>query len=670
MTLDFDAYYPFSAIVGQDALKLALTLGAIDSTLGGVLLRGEKGTAKSTAARSLARLLPVIQSTRGCPFHCDPARPWADCPSCVVEQGPERVVTSIPAPHADLPLGATEDRVLGTLDLDRVLKEGRSSLRPGLLAQAHRGILYIDEVNLLPDHLVDVLLDVAASGVNTVQRDGISARHPARFLLVGSMNPEEGELRPQLRDRFGLTVDVAAPTDFESRAEVVRRRLAFERDPQGFSAEWLDADRMLGRRIGEAQTRLTRVIVPDGLLTAIARLCCEAQVDGLRADLALYKAARALAALEARLQVSTDDLRRVLDLVLAHRRRQSFQSPGLDADAIDRALSEPPPGQGMGEKNKGRPPGDGLDDDDTSPPLDSGAPSTEDDSTGEGPSLEREEQILEPGGSIGLPPLPLELGGQAEEGRHAGVQTARARAARGKYLRDLPQEAPRELALSATLRSAVRRSAEGPSTGLTLERGDLHGKQRASAPGSLVVFVVDASGSMGARQRMEMVKSAVLSLLEGTDPGRDRMAVVAFRGPRAEVVLPPGRNAEQAETALRRLPTGGRTPLAHALALTLELLAAERKGGAAVVVLLTDGKGNVPLPGTTGDPWSQALLAASRLADAGVSTVVHDTELGFGRLGRAGELARAMGAELVPLAELSAEAVRHRARLGQPTGRG
>jgi magnesium chelatase subunit D len=261
--------YPFAALVGQDSLKLALLLNAVYPAIGGVLVRGEKGTAKSTAARGLAALLPPLSAVAGCPYHCDPAAVWSDCPHCGASGTLES--RELPAPFVDLPIGATEDRVLGTLDIERALREGRRAFQPGLLAAAHRGVLYIDEVNLLPDHLVDVLLDAAALGTNTVQREGIAFVHPASFLLVGTMNPEEGDLRPQFLDRFGLMVTVSGPRDAELRAEVVRRRMAFEADPAAFGEVWREEESKLRQRIRDAQTRLPAVTLSDALLTFIRR---------------------------------------------------------------------------------------------------------------------------------------------------------------------------------------------------------------------------------------------------------------------------------------------------------------------------------------------------------------------------------------------------------------
>jgi len=652
-----DAGYPFSALVGQESLRTALLLGAIDPSLGGVLIRGEKGTAKSTAARALARLLPPVRVVPGCPFRCDPDHPWSDCPTCDAGDGP-RPEVEIPTPHVDLPLGATEDRVLGTLDLERVLKDGQTALKPGLLAEAHRGVLYIDEVNLLADHLVDSLLDVATSGINSVQRDGVAARHPSRFLLIGSMNPEEGELRPQLLDRFGLMVEVAAPTDFALRAEVVRRRLAFEANSVEFAARWSAADRALGDQVAEAHQRLRSVDVPDGLLTAITRLCCESQVDGLRADIALYKASRALAALEGRTTVRRADLRVAAEFVLPHRRRrQPFQQPGLDREALDRALG--PEGESEPDQS-GQPP--------TQTPLNKPSESADRPDPAEADSAGPEstdpggeaEQVFHPGGPVATPPLEVDPTTRTRpQPSFAGKHAVRATASRGEYTRAVADESPRELAVAATVHAAAARGA-GAGRVPAIERGDLHGKQRSAEVSSLVLFVVDTSGSMGARRRMEAVKAAVLGLLMDAYQRRDRVAVIAFRGPRAEVVLPPTRNVDQAESALRRLPTGGRTPLAHALAMAAEVVATENRHGPTLVVVLTDGRANVPLPDDEGDPWSQAMTTARAIAALGASAVVFDTEEGFGRVGRAAELAAELGGDHLPLAGFSADEVRSR----------
>ena len=334
------AVFPFSAIVGQDEMKRAILIAAVDPSIGGVLVFGDRGTGKSTAIRALAALLPKIDVVEGCPFRCDPAAPSPDCAYCASIPETKRKVRSESASVVDLPLGATEDRVAGALDLERALAHGEKRFEPGLLARAHRGFLYIDEVNLLEDHIVDLLLDVAASGENVVEREGLSVRHPARFVLVGSGNPEEGELRPQLLDRFGLSVDVRTPTVLSDRIEVVRRRDAFERDPEAFVKFWARKDQAVRKKVLAARERLARVEVPDEILEKAARLCIELGSDGLRGELTLMRAARALAAFSGDDAVSADHLREIAPSALRHRLRKN---PLDDADSgarVARAIEE------------------------------------------------------------------------------------------------------------------------------------------------------------------------------------------------------------------------------------------------------------------------------------------------------------------------------------------
>ncbi|MEU4428975.1 ATP-binding protein, partial [Actinoplanes sp. NPDC024001] len=330
--------YPFSAVVGLDDLRLALLLTSVSPAVGGVLVRGEKGTAKSTVVRALAGLLPPVVVVAGCRFACDPAAPDPDCPD-----GPHPAGDPVvrPATLVELPVGATEDRVVGTLDLQRALGDGVKAYEPGLLAAAHRGVLYVDEVNLLPDHLVDLLLDAAAMGRAHVERDGVSVKHAARFLLVGTMNPEEGEPRPQLVDRFGLVVTVAAPRDAVQRAEVVRRRLAYEADPAGFAARFAPAERDYASRIAAARALLPSVELPDAELDRIARVCLAYGVDGMRADIVVARCAVALAAWHGRTRVTADDVRDAARLALPHRRRTDpLDPPGTDEEKLEEALAE------------------------------------------------------------------------------------------------------------------------------------------------------------------------------------------------------------------------------------------------------------------------------------------------------------------------------------------
>ncbi|MDH4051727.1 MAG: magnesium chelatase ATPase subunit I [Rubrivivax sp.] len=333
--------FPFSAIVGQDEMKLAILVAAVDPRIGGVLVFGDRGTGKSTAVRALAALLPPMRAVAGCRYACDPADDEARCEDCAsLKAKARRKTTLLPVPVVDLPLGATEDRVVGALDLERALTQGVKAFEPGLLARAHRGFLYIDEVNLLEDHLVDLLIDVAASGENVVEREGLSVRHPARFVLVGSGNPEEGELRPQLLDRFGLAVEVRTPADIAQRVQVVRRRDAFENDPAAFVAQWHAEDARARRGIVAARKLLPDVAVSDAAIECAAQLCMALGTDGLRGELTLMRAARALAALDGERAVRNVHLRQAAKPALRHRLRRD---PLDDTDAsarVERAMQE------------------------------------------------------------------------------------------------------------------------------------------------------------------------------------------------------------------------------------------------------------------------------------------------------------------------------------------
>ncbi|WP_430423488.1 magnesium chelatase ATPase subunit I [Methylibium petroleiphilum] len=339
---DMAVQFPFSAIVGQDEMKLAILLAAVDWRIGGVLVFGDRGTGKSTAVRALAALLPKMRVVVGCPYGCDPAAPSV-CEACGAQgraAGAARKSVLVPVPVVDLPLGATEDRVVGALDLERALSQGVKAFEPGLLARANRGFLYVDEVNLLEDHLVDLLIDVAASGENVVEREGLSVRHPARFVLVGSGNPEEGELRPQLLDRFGLSVEVRTPDALAERVEVVRRRDAFERDPDAFTERWKKEDERTRRRLVAGRSRLDGVRVPDAMLERAAQLCMALGTDGLRGELTLIRAARALAALQGDAEVTDVHLKQVAPPALRHRLRRNPLDDAGSSVRVDRAVAE------------------------------------------------------------------------------------------------------------------------------------------------------------------------------------------------------------------------------------------------------------------------------------------------------------------------------------------
>jgi magnesium chelatase subunit D len=615
--------YPFSAIVGQEDLKLALLLNAVSPEVGGVLVRGEKGTAKSTAVRALARLLPPIRIVSGCPYSCDPEDPNPQCP---VGPHPEEAPWEWrPARLAELPVGASTDRLTGTLDIERALTEGEKAFEPGILASAHRGILYVDEVNLLSDHLVDLLLDVAAMGVNYVEREGVSVRHPSRFILVGTMNPEEGELRPQLLDRFGVTVEVSGNPDTNERVEIVRRHLRYEASPEDFATEWAAADRELSRGIEEAREGVLSVHLPEETLHKIAAVCTHLGVDGMRGDLVTAKAARALAAWESRDVVATEDVRRAALLALAHRRRRNpFEETGIDPEELESLFPEDP---------------------DPDPSGGGGTEARESASEVRSGSGERTFSATE-----GFEPARLEV---PEKGRGGPLgRRSRVVGDHGHPVGDREAgETPEDIALAATVRAAAphQRARGRDKSGLILRREDLRRNVREGHEGNLVLFVVDASGSMAARSRMAAVKGAVLSLLTDAYQRRDKVGLVSFRGEGARVLLPPTSGVELAASRLADLPTGGRTPLAAGLEKAAEVLMRERtreKERRPLLVILTDGRA------TAGpDPCG----AAAGLRRLGAASVVVDTEQGYVRLGMAGTLAEALEARCLRLEELRAD---------------
>jgi len=667
--------FPFSAIVGADDMALALILTTVSPDVGGVLVRGEKGTAKSTMVRALTEVLPTQLVIAECRFACDPANPDPKCPD-----GPH-AADAPAAPRAarlvELPVGATEDRVIGSLDLGRALGSGETRFEPGLLANANRGLLYVDEVNLLHDHLVDLLLDAAAMGRNTVERDGVSVTHGARIVLVGTMNPEEGELRPQLLDRFGLTVEISASREPSSRADVVRRRLAFDADPEAFTDSFASQQADLRQSIATAQALLPKVQLSEWALLKIATVCAGFDVDGMRADIVTARAARAHAAWEGRTLVTRADIRVAARLALPHRRRRNpFDAPGLDEALLDRLLGDDP------EPDDDRP--DRRDSDsgdaaaqhpDESGPTAQGAIAPE---AGQG-GKDSAPEMNDPAKDMAADPKADSAGGDtgSDDAESAVVVVVPADPRRAKVLRLRGIGAGEAGRRSRAITSAGRTIASGPfdegrihvidtvraaapnqirrgrADRLLVQAEDLRQQIKEGRESNLVLLAVDASGSMGARQRMAEVKGAVLSLLLDAYQRRDRVGVISFRDCAARLVLPPTSSVEAAARCLTDLPHGGRTPLAEGLltaARTFELEHIRDPRRRPMLVLVTDGRA------TSG---SEALARAQRVADhwhrTGVQAVVVDCESGRFRLGLAGDLARRMGAEHLPLEEVAAE---------------
>jgi magnesium chelatase subunit D len=635
--------YPFAALVGQELLKKALVLNAINPRLGGVLVRGEKGTAKSTAARGLAALLPPIAMVANCPFHCHPEQAELRCDSCRerLAQGEALPVRHRPMPVVDLPLGTTEDRLLGSLDLERAIKSGEKHFEAGLLAAANRGILYVDEVNLLDDHLVDVLLDAAAMGVNVVEREGISFEHPARFILVGTMNPEEGELRPQLLDRFGLCVEVTGLANLDDRMAVVTRRLAYEDDPEGFAGEWEADQEHLRETIVSARERLARVTYTPEILRLISMICLDQGVDGHRADIYMLKAAQTLAAYHGHEQVLAVDVREAANLVLPHRRRrQPFGDASLDQDKLAETF------QKFQEEQEAAPVPPGP------TPLCENAPAVE------GKTLIGEVTTT-PGEPFPVSPLELAPSRQVKNAPGSRTRT-RSDNQTGRYVRATPTPpATPDLALDATLRAAAPYQARRHKGNLALAvtEPDLRHKVRERKIGRHILLVVDASGSMGTSERMRETKAAILSLLLDAYRRRERVGLVVFQGDKAVTALPFTHSIEMAQRYLRDLPTGGKTPLPHGLALAVDLITKERAKhpkDAFLLVLISDGKANVSLTGKP--PMTEVKELAAQINNMDINSLVLNTERFASCLDLGGlpEISQLMGAAHYTIEKLRA----------------
>jgi magnesium chelatase subunit D len=665
--------YPFSALVGQTRLKQALILNAINPRVGGVLIRGEKGTAKSTAVRALARLLPPIEVVADDPFNSHPAVPslMSDESRRRHEAGEQLPIVWRPTPLVELPVSASEDRVVGALDLEHALTEGQRRFEPGLLAQANRGILYVDEVNLLDDHLVDLLLDAAAMGVNTVEREGISVSHPSRFLLVGTMNPEEGELRPQLLDRFGLVVEITGLTGLNDRVAVMERRLAYEADPEGFVARWREQDKAIATQIVAARELLLSVSISTRDMAAIANLVLELSVDGHRADLAILETARTQAALNGRTTIAAQDIRVAAELALPHRmRRQPFVEVKVDEQRIGEILERHDldgAGTDSGEDQKKKVDAEPELSAETQPAEGASAAPTassagnDQQTTTQPPSQDALQQANE---VFRVRKIDTQADRQARQaaGKRSRTRTKRKQ---GRYISSRPaSKRVEDLAFDATLRAAApfqpKRRRENPHLrrAVHLRRGDFQQKVRVRRTRNAVCFVVDASWSMAAEERMRATKAAVLSLLRDAYQRRDVVGLVSFQRDYAQVLLPLTSSVELAQKRLQTMPTGGKTPLSRGLLLGYEVLERARRQDPEVLplmVLLTDAQANVSM--TNLPPQQESYRIADFIAEQAMRAVVIDTEHVAFERGLARQLAQHLKGSYYRLDDLGVDAL-------------
>ena len=681
------AVFPFTAIVGQDLMKRALILNAVDPRIGGVLIRGERGTAKSTAARALAALLPQVRVVRDCRFGCDPDTPASWCSECRERAVAARELPSElrKTPFVDLPVSATEDRVVGTLDIERAIQKGERHFEPGVLASANRGLLYIDEVNLLDDHIVDLLLDAAAMGRNIVEREGISFEHPSRFILVGTMNPEEGELRPQLLDRFALSVEVVGIRNAMDRLRIMERYSAYEDDPEAFRLEFLEKENELSREIGQARALVSQVTHSRRDLLTIASLTTSLEVDGHRADLVILKAAKAHAAFEGRTHVTDNDIAVAAELALPHRvARGIFHQVDLSAgelkERIESLVTAGPESMqeeqdedgcsGFGGDSKKNGSDDQLVEEES---AENDGPS----SPNAGGGYEDRPEVPQSSGH-GATAWPFEVFGGKKvktgetfdpeaivteldrtprdtSGKRSRTYTE---SRRGRYVKSRPADGSTDIAFDATMRAAAPfqtlRVDARENVAFSVHTGDLQRKVRIKKRGNLVLFAVDLSWSLNDR-RISAAKGAVLSFLGDAYRKRDRVGMLVVKGKDAQLVLPPTNNVQLAQRALENLRVGGATPLSAGLLLASRVLHEEKMTHPdyqPLLVVMTDAcatqsMGYLP-------PQEEARLVADQIAEMGVKSIVIDLEAARYQRGLGQDLADHLGGTCRSLADLTA----------------
>ncbi len=672
--------FPFSAIVGQENVKKALILNAINPGIGGVLIKGDKGTGKTTAVRALADLLPSIKVVKGCPFNCDPDDEESSCDTCKldsaeIEEKKMKVV--------ELPLGSTEDRVVGSINIEKALKEGTRALEPGILAEANRNILYIDEINLLDDNLVDVLLDAAAYGINVVEREGISVSHPSRFILVGTMNPAEGELRPQLSDRIGLHIIVHSIMDIEDRVEIMARREAFERDPASFKKKFEASQKEILDNILNARKLLKDVKVSPEVMKIIAYVCVDMGVDGHRADIAILKTSKTIAAYKKHLTVDYNDVEEAILLVLGERLQKSYDQKKIK-EKLEKAISdaekekedqsheennssnedsnpqteenqdsassdedsspetEETPDSGDGDQS---PEEQNNDADDLNPEIEEDQEETDEDQSQEESNVEIAQNPVEQPENPEEEKKGMALKFIEEEGnpvdsddeevdikkllKMKGKKKNRlygkrvdSKTQKGKYIKSkIPKNVSNDIAIDATLRAAAIKS----NGSINVKNEDIRHKVRKHGAKASIALVVDISGSMFSQRKANKIKGILNQLIEDINRHNDKISVIGFKGQEAEVIIPTTRRASSFKEHVDNIRVGGTTPLAAGLKKGLELLKKEKvkEEFVPMMIVLTDGMPNV---GINDRPAEDALKVAADLKENDIHTIIVNFE--------------------------------------------